>query len=534
MPTSYADRPVQGLNDAPVIDNGIASRRASMAFDGMSAELPSWFPTTEYAERTRIYSHYWKWYTGEMLAETSGNSKREKMAKFPLHINLVRGIVRKRTTVMSGETVDTSLPIVSPVIKPRPSPLPIDQLDKDLADNLENLVNEIWSENNGRTLQLENMLTSQFLGGCVFQVCWDPDGMPDARIPIRIRSIIPDFFLPIYQQDDPWNLLEAFVAYKITRAEAQLRYGIISGVNPTYIERWTKTNVEIYVNNIRVTPELKNDFGFVPFVYIPIMREGGFYGSSIIPDIEALVKEYNSRYADIGDAIRRGVNPRRFGVNISDKTIPKIPIDNETSYYDLGQTPPHNDKQKPEMTVENPSSISEGLIGHPERLWASILRESSLAPIVFGEDTGSQRSALTLAFRMWPVTAIVDIMRTYWDVGLNHISKMIIKILIAKQVYLDLPFVVPPDVLKRMTFGQRWNPKVPRDREQTIKEVALRRSAKVISLEGALEMLGDVRDVDDEIERIYAEEKRLLEMTASVGAPLGNPAQEEVPTEEIL
>lgn len=522
----FADRPTANPQVTPVQPNSINLHRAEGAYSPQGNTLPSWFPTQEWSERQRIYAYYWRWYTGEALSEMSGGGKTKAVPKYPLAINLIPNIVEKRASVMAGETLDNSKPLVSPLIKPRPSKKTPTEEEKKLCKELQTDITEIWMDNNARTIQYENMQLSQVLGGCVFQVVWDADGMEDSRIPIRIKAITPDHFLPVYKYDDPWDLLEAIVSYRITPAEARLRYSVIAdGAYPIYIERWTKDTFEIWVNDKKITDlSGANEFGFVPFVYIPNGRAGSFWGQSIVPMVENLIREYNSRLADIGDAIRRNTNPRRYARNI--EGIVKKPLDGETSYFDIGKTPMYNEKLTPEIIREDPINLSDSLVNHPDALRDEILRLTSLSKIVYGEDEGSQRSALTLAFRMFPLTSAVNVMRSYWDVGLAHIIKMIIKILIKKQPLLNLGYTIPPDILKEITIGQVWNPMIPRDREAIINEIVLLYPIGAMSLYEALEKRGDVRDIEETIKKIEADAKRKAENNAM-------PSKEQKPSIDI-
>jgi hypothetical protein len=61
---------------------------------------------------------------------------------------------------------------------------------------------------------------------------------------------------------------------------------------------------------------------------------------------------------------------------------------------------------------------------------------------------------------------------------------------------------LPDNFLRKLQFAQDWLPQIPRDREQMVNEVILRFSAGLMSPERALEMLGDVEYIGEEIERI--------------------------------
>ncbi|HRF96234.1 MAG TPA: phage portal protein, partial [Aggregatilineales bacterium] len=412
--------------------------------------------------------------------------------------------------------------------KPRPSPKKVEESEKDLAENTQFVLNEIWMQSNARTIQLENGTYSQFLGGCVFKVEWRGTD-EEARVPIYIKRIIPDHFIPVWGMDDMWNLLEAYVVYYVEETEAKNLYGV-EGTRILYVEHWTPKKVTIRVGNKSIM-DAPNPFGFVPFVYIPKSREGDFFGPSIVDDIEALVKEFNSRMANIGDTIRRNSQLNRFVTNLHDKTVKRVVFDRNQYFYDLGVQPNYSDA-KTEMITEPPVNMPDSLVSWTQSLWTQLLRDSSLAPIVFGEDEGSQRSALTLAFRMWPLTSQVDIQRAYWDEGLTVISKMIIRMILIKMPkginFGGERVVLPPDILRRVTFTHIWNPKIPRDREQSVNEAILMLQAGAIDPYTFHEMVGDIRDIDDVIERIISWKKRLAEFEQSMNS---QPTDKGAPTE---
>ncbi len=512
-------------NEIPFQPSEVAKRRSGYIDPDTKSGLPDWFPAESYFERQRIYDHYWRWYTGEALTDMTNEKYGDPIPKYPLAVNLIPNIAEKRAMVMAGEALDTAQPIVTPTITPRPTAKLITDADRELAFNLQRDLIQVWMQNNARAIQMENMKTGQFLGGAVFQVTWNPDELPDEIIPIRIKRVPVDFFVPQYRYDDMWNLIEAHIAYKITLTEAKDRFGEVFDVAPIYIERWTKTTYEVWVNDKKVQSG-KNEFGFVPFVYIPTDRAGSFFGESFIPYIENLIKEYNGRMADIGDSIAENAHPTRYARNVDG--VSPIPLDDGRVLIDIGEVKPHSERAIPEVITEPVTAIPDSLVNWPPYLHQEILRLVSLSKIAYGEDEGSQRSALTMAFRMWPLTAKVNLMRTQWDVGLTLIAKMIIKIMIAKQSSIELGYTIPRDVLKSIQIGQAWNPMIPRDREQIVNEIILLSQANRMSLHDALTKRGDVSDIDDEMNRIFEDLKKMAEL-----ASLGQPQKTEAPPTDV-
>jgi hypothetical protein len=466
------------------------------------------------------YLHYWWWFRGAYLAEEKGRTEDgERVLRFPLGINAVRNFSRKHAAILLGEeNIDSTNPFIKTIAKPK---LPLNgddatEEDKRLAKLFENIVNEVWSASGGRSLQLENAILSQFLGGCVFRLSWEPENK-ELTIPIKIRIVYPDFFMPVWSSRNYWELLEAFVVYRIPGITAKLEYGYeTSAHHVTYMEHWTPQRYTFMIDGEPIGTKydkLENPFGFVPFCYIPHLKEGGNYGSSIVEDIEGLVREYNSRLADTGDAVQENVHRRRNGFNLP-STIKSRQV-GDISILDLGRESPAQ-KNPPTINTENPPVMSPELTKFSkEQIWPQLLREGSLGDISFGEDEGSQRSALTLAFRMYPSTSHGRMERALWTEGMITIAKMIGKMVSQKQSALKSlgsDINLPKEFLRRVQIGVDWLPMIPRDREQIVNEIVLRRQSNLASLEHSLEVLGDVRNVNDEAESI----RKDMEFAASL------------------
>lgn len=492
-------------------------------------------PITLWEEQTARYMDYWAWFTGARLDEAKGETKNgQKVSKFPLRINSVRNFARKHAALLFGEHPNSPQPFVQTKIKPAFALYSDDEDDppdemKDRGRFLEALVNQVWLQSDGRTIQQENGLLSQFLGGCAFQIKYQP-WRKDLLIPIRIESIIPDYILPIWQSDDYYRLSECWIVYRISAQNIKAQHGI-TPVNTdrqwvTYVEHWTREKYSIYIDGEplrasyripgekesinRVYKDLPNPFGFVPIVYIPRLREGSFYGPSIVPDIAGLVLELNGRMSDVGTIIMQTAHRKWIGRNITGNIKPKD-FANGEEYNDLGmQNPAVNNP--PELWPEDPPTLSNYITEFNKILWDQLLREANLTPIAFGEDEGSQRSALTLAIRFWPTTVIARMQRTFWEAGLNQLARYILD-MIAVWMEQDRTANVGGKRIKRYeyreyTLRQDWLPIVPRDREQLVNEVVLLGGGKQqMSTYRGLETLGDVEDIQEELDRIREEQE---------------------------
>lgn len=488
-------------------------------------EVPNTFPFRVWSQQLQRYQHYWEIYDGRKLKETKGidNSSKnnQSLKKYPLEINVIRSACRKHAMLLMGEeSGETYLPLVRSKIVPRQK-IGEDETSKEdrlIAKACESIVNEVWVQSRGRAIQTENALLSQFLGGCVFQVKYVEPFNPlrnDLVVPILVQSVPPDHFVPVWRARDYWHLLEAFVVYRVPAAIAAQQYNYDNKGDDqgyvTYLEHWTEQSYSIYINNNPIKAvvsgveivykNLPNPFGFVPFVYIPHTREGDFWGPSHVDDLEGLMLEINRRLADVGDAIRNTVHRRRYVRNLGPGARRTVDLGQNTPAIDLGQTNPAT-KTEPHVFSEDPPRIDEGLLDFTEEsLWRMYLREAHLSNIAYGEDDVSQRSAVALTMRMFPSVAHSRQERSYWTEGLNLIAEMILKMLVVKKEIID-NFFVPPNFKRLLLITQDWLPQIPRDREQQINEILLRYQAGLLSPERALQMLGDVEYINEELELI--------------------------------
>lgn len=500
--------------------NGVEAQRSNQELvaitqavdDGL---LPADFPISLWTTQANRYKHEWSLFRGDVFNEVSSYTPDKRpVYRYPLKINPIRTFARKHAALLFGETPDTPLPLVKHVVLPKELLYPdgkVTESDKQHAKFLQQFSNEIWQGSYGRSTQYQNGLLSQFLGGSVFQSQYQP-WRKDLLIPIAVKPIFPDFFLPVWSGDDWWNLLEAWVVYNVPAASMRLQYGIDPGDNKPnvlYVEHWKPDSYSILVdgkplvadfNGTKVSYDnVENPFDLVPFTYIPRLREGNFYGNGFVEDIEGLALEYNARYADLGDAIRDNVQRLYWGRNIQNTPRPKQ-FDNGRNYVDLGQGIPGSNHE-PELAAFDAPQWSDGFSDTVQSLWLQMGRETGLGPIAFGEDEGSQRSALTLAFRMWPSTAVARSQRVFWTDGMAHIGRRHLMMAAALKLKFSGQTINKDDALN-YSFAADWLPIIPRDREAQVNEILLRLQAGAMSLEKALEDFGDVPDIDKEVLQI--------------------------------
>lgn len=534
MSSTYDIKTLSPYDNQNVIDGidhkrAFASATAAILSEG---QMPEDFPYHIWSEQSIRYQDYWAWFTGQRLASDNARTKDgRRVSKFPLQINMIRNIARKQAALLLGEIPDNPKRIIRALVKPKPkfSEDEPSEEEKKTARFYENIINEVWDQSNGNAIIEENAVLSQFLGGSYLKYEYTPPQLrPDLRVPIIVKKIIPDFVMPIWASQDEYILNEVWIVYRISKAAARKEYGVeIEGEFGSYVEHWTKQIYSIHIDNKPLvaryqTPlgnvveidysKKENPFGFVPVVYIPRVREGNFYGNSIVPDVSALTLEYNGRLADLGSIVRRMAEEDWIGRNITG-TPKRRRITNGREYIDLGQQNPSL-KNAPELWVEKTQEISPSVIGFNDTLSQELRHQSNMSDVSYGDVDGTQRSGETLKALMWPSVAAIRPQRIHLAVGKSRGDQMILDMLAAKGVTIEGRKV--PRLLSRdYAVSQDMYPILPKDREATVNEIVQLSGADRMSIEDAVSKRGDVDDERTEVKRIM----ELMELKAELAKP---------------
>lgn len=515
--------------------------------------FPGSFPFKDWSHQSQAYARAWDWYLGKPLQEAEGKTPGGQIIyKYPLQLNPLRTLARKHVGFLFGEIEDENQLVVEPRIVPH-AVFAEEGFQERLrkGKTLSGVVQTVLSQSNANALFQEAGTIAQFLGGVVFQLAYTPLDQ-NMLIPLRIKSIIPDYFMPVWASDT-YELLEAFVVYWLSSAVAERLFGESPdyGDLNVYVEHWTPQEYSIYLNakplrqriggETFVYDRLPNPFGFVPFVYIPHLREGGFYGISHLPDVQMLVLEFNSRLGDLGDVLHQNANRLRYIRNVFANDFSnasrQVELAPGVRAIDLGVEPP-TAKHPPDVILEDAAAVPPALENLPERLFNQLMYDGLLSPIAFGIDEGSQRSALTLALRMWPSTSHARAERIFWTAGLKQLSHQILLAcqrlpLVRRRLQQIISLSYTEDELAEYQAQPQWRPILPRDHEVQVNEIILRVQAGILSPETAIRMLGDVDDVDEELRRITEWGKRQAELQAQVKMQSGaaGPQDQGAPTD---
>jgi hypothetical protein len=449
----------------------------------------SGFPYNEYAGKQGEYEELAKWFSGEALEETQEQGDKA-VEIYPLKVNPIRTSCLKHAYALFGEFPDdiTSALVLPRVIRDQ------DQ-DTEVADDVEDALEDIWYKSNGSAIQMEAGVLSQIYGGAVFKVAWYAD-----EGDIKIEKIHPKTFIAIPYENDYFRLKKAWVIRQIDRETAK-EYGVILDTEKGwYIEYWTEDEYEITINSEPVVYNIleqrqvakgANPFGFVPFVYIPHQRSGEFWGDPLITESAiGITKEINLRKADAGDA----TSDQSHGILVmrNVKGSPQLrKLANGQQVIDLGvsQTVTGGDLQ-PDLFAVTRSEMTESVMKLTASLSDEIRRDTFVPAVAEGEDEGSQRSAATLVMRMWPLTSHVKSERAYWNAGLNVIHNMVLSMMKKKSLYnIETKHI-------NAKLRSKWHPTLPRDRQAFMEELVARMGVQLGSPEHLLSLAGDVEDIE--------------------------------------
>lgn len=494
------------------LSDGIATLGGGFAF----STIPG-FPYLEYSNLQERYTNQAHWFSGRALDETFKVENKD-VEKYPIRINPFPATCMKHAYALFGEVSDDSRPLVLPKFV---VPMGKRKELKETIEAAEDTMNYLWWENFGRTLQMKNGILSQMFGGCVFGLKWVP-WESYRTLHIKIESIDPRFFIGFPIPGDEYRLKEAWIVKPIDWSAAEY-YGVkVEPNTPTYwIEHWTPQKYSFTINGKPITnvPEAgedwkssgDNEFGFVPYVYIPHNRITGFYGTNVYDALTGIVKEYNLRMADYGDAVSQDAH--NHVVMSNTQGSPQIRrIDDGLKAIDLGNSAAiTGSEHEPKMYELRKPSASVPMKDLTVSLLKEYRRGAFLPAVADGEDEGSQRSGETLMIRMWPLISHTSSERYFWTGGLDWLTRMALIILRAKGEGAIT------DEHLAMRTKHDWAPPLPKDREAVVNEAVNRMSTNLGSPQKLMDMLGE-EDPDETTEELLEWLTALAEVTADATA----------------
>ena len=178
----------------------------------------------------------------------------------------------------------------------------------------EQLLRQVYEDNNLRQLDWETEIDAAVLGDGCYKVIWDADER-------RIRITAPDISgtFAWWLGDDMAKVWRVASRYTLTQDEIQLLYGRATRLpslggqvekkQATITEVWTAKTFALYLDSDLMESK-PNPYGFIPFVIFPNLREPKkFWGTSDIPGIIQPQRELNRALSQLSRILELSGNP---------------------------------------------------------------------------------------------------------------------------------------------------------------------------------------------------------------------------------
>jgi hypothetical protein len=457
------------------------------------------------------YKEAQKYYSGRVLEETEPKGVKGAPDKFPLRINKVKQACVMHANYLWGEHQPDSL--IEYTVTPKSEKT---NKARERATDIKNFLEEVLAASAAPTLFREQARLYMEHGGIYFKA------RPDKTNPtgIAIESASPDVIYPVWNPLNYRQLLRLHVVLQINAKVAEQLYGYNpdmakkawgSGTDIEYVESWSPDGYVVTVGgqqavDMATGQPMRAQLNWInpltgqkimPWVYIPRLRTGAFYGDSLAHELMGLQDELNIRKADLGDATTLAAHPGGWGRDLGNRAEDNLQM-NAGKIMDMGESSPNGEPYVAALPTPN---LSQGLTEFADKLAEDLHDMAQLSPVMFGKDEGSQRSALTLAMRAIPTTSMINDYRADWGEGLKDLAHIILAIAHDQKL----------GNIGKDHFGHKlsvtFGPVLPKDREALVTECVTLYSAGLRSRRRCIEMLPEVPDVEKELEELEKEEK---------------------------
>jgi hypothetical protein len=355
------------------------------------------------------------------------------------------------------------------------------------ARRAEQLLSQVYEENNLQQLDYETEIDAAVLGDGCYKVIWDSDEK-------RIRITAPDVsgIYAWWLGDDTSRVWRVASRYTLTQDEVQLLYGrAIEKKQATITEAWTARDFELYLDSDLIESK-PNPYGFIPFVIFPNLREPKkFWGSSDIPALIQPQRELNRALSQLSRILELSGNPIAVLENIASAEDIKvqpgalwtIPEDAKAYLLDLlqgGGVRLHVDYI--DLLYRALHDISET----PRAAWGGIEKELSGTALQIELDSLTQK---------------VTRKRTIRTNAYHQRNAIILKL---AEKYMSETF-------DQVNHRVVWGSILPQDTARQAQNEQLLVQAGVHSRRTAMDEMG-VQDPDEEFNRWLEERTKILEM----------------------
>ncbi|MBI4494777.1 MAG: phage portal protein [Chloroflexi bacterium] len=447
------------------------------------------------AERLRRYREYQDFYEGKHWPGQSGQGQRTRLV-----LNYARAIVDKGASYLLGRGINFA--VIAREDGPRA---------QTLARSAENLLYQVYQDNDLDAADLQGALNAGVLGDAAFKVFWDP-----AEERIRVVNVDPFGFFARWAGDDLGTLRQVDVCYRLSaadladlsldagtfetrgrgdaeRAASSPRVSVsprprVSNVSASEVlERWTAQELVVLVDGqeVRRGP---NPYGVIPFVHVPNLQPPNqFWGVSDLRDVVALNRELDARMSDQSDIIRYHADPpvifrgvtEHSDLAVGPGTVWDIPADAEVTLLEWrGQ----------------PAAVQE----HLERLFRALYEVAETPRTAFG-DSGRLLSGVALEVELRPIIQKTLRKRVFWEAALRRRNRLVLRL--AQQRGL-LPSDTPALATRVI-----WPPMVPRDDAGEVRNNVTLVAAGLRSHRTAMDALGEP-DPEAELQRVHEDRRK--------------------------
>ena len=249
----------------------------------------------------------------------------------------------------------------------------------------------------------------------------------------------------------------------------------------------------------------------LPWVYVPRLRMGRFYGDALPQTLFGIQDEYNTRMADIGDATLQMTHPTRYATDIAGPADQAIVLPLGTGeIFNAGRTMPGMEAPKI-ADLKNPDI--NGVAPWTDGLLDLYRQQSLISDVMVGLDEGSQRSGETLNIRAIPTTATIQDYRDTWAEALREVAEIFLMLswgLREGESKVGLNGIEPEDFDHQLDL--QFAPVLPKEHSAIVEEQVSLVGSGLRSRKLAVTRLGDVPDLDDELSEIDKDEQREAEL----------------------
>lgn len=457
--------------------------------------------------RTQRYDRSWRYYSGS-------NMPQDDLSVMPLGLNLVKVICDKQSGYVWGQWQEQ-------VIKLRVLPENENSSQEIEACNTASdyLEKVLFKYSEGNKVLRRASLNGAIMGDSVLKISWDPFSNKGKGAPV-ITSIRPEY---VHFRWDPHNddvLTEVIVAYEIDRNDALRLYKTPGNMTwqvlikddsdkgfATYWERWTATEFEVYIDDIKIkelsgpNPYAKTigdtTYGVIPFVHVKNIEGDDCYGFSDSDPIMMAQDELNRKLSDEGDTITNHAHPIILVRKYFNGDVDELPVGPD-QVWDMGR-----EGEAEYLEWDGPQPETHKYL---EMIMNLIHDVAGIPPAAFGRAEQSQLSGIAAQMAMLPLTERASDKRIQWTSAFRSVVRIIGWILTVK----GAPAGVDPNLLLENTVQPQWSPVLPKDREAEVDENIALFQGGLKLLEDALEDLG-MSDPNRKAKLIIKQQEELVQ-----------------------